>query len=103
MHPPHPPLPPRRNMTLGVAIRVWAVEAGNKFPTAPADAGQYLVEKCKTAGLQPPKNPAEYVKYWQGRQTPKGDISSNAQRSGRKPKLSAPRVQAAYRAILAWA
>ena len=90
-------------MTLGVAIQVWAVEAGKKFPNSPADAGQYLVQKCKTAGLQPPKNPPEYVKYWQDRQTPKGDISSNAQRSGRKPKLSAPRVQAAYRAILACA
>ena len=86
-----------------MAVRVYAIEAAMQFPDDLAAAAKSLVQKCQTAGLKPPVNPGNYINTWRDRQTAKGDIRSNAQRSGRKAKLSAPRVQAAYRAILAWA
>jgi len=85
-----------------MALRVWAVDAANQFPNKLADAGRYLLQKCKEAGVKAPANPEGYVKYWKGRMTARGDITSKAQHSGRKPKLTDARVQAAYKAILAW-
>jgi hypothetical protein len=89
-------------MTLGIAVRVYAIEAALEFPDDLAEATKYLLQKCQTAGLAPPKNPGNYINFWRDRQTPKGDIRSNAHRSGRKPKLTDAHVQAAYKAILAW-
>jgi hypothetical protein len=73
-----------------------------QFPDDLAAAAKSLVQKCQTAGLKPPVNPGNYINTWRDRQTAKGDIRSNAHRSGRKPKLTSGNVQAAYKAILAW-
>jgi len=89
-------------MTLGMAVRVYAIEAAMQFPDVLAAAAKSLVQKCQTAGLKPPVNPGNYINTWRDRQTAKGDIRSNAHRSGRKPKLTSGNVQAAYKAILAW-
>lgn len=83
-------------------MRVWASEAAMQFPDDLAAAAQCLLQRCQTAGISPPKNCGNYVKYWQDRMTPQGNIRSNAHRSGRKPKLSAAHVRHAYNAILAW-
>lgn len=83
-------------------MRVYAIEAAMQFPDNLAEAAACLVQKCQTAGLKPPANPGNYINTWRDRQTPKGDIRSNAHRSGRKPKLTSGNVQAAYKAILAW-
>jgi hypothetical protein len=89
-------------MTLGVAQRVFAVEAAKQFPGDHAAAQQHLLQKCKENNLAAPANPLQFINTWAGRLTLKGDIRSNAHRSGRKPKLNSSRVQRAYKAILAY-
>jgi hypothetical protein len=89
-------------MTLGTAVRALAAQAARQFPNDMAAACKHLLAQCRSAKLQPPANPAEFIKYWQGRLTAKGDIRSNAHRSGRKQKLTDAKVQAAYKAMLAW-
>jgi len=91
-----------RNMTLGPAVAAFAHQAAKQFPNDLAAAAKCLLSQCKTAGIAPPRNPGAYIKYWQGRVTPRGDIRSHAQRSGRKPKLTDAKVQSAYKAILSW-
>lgn len=100
--PPGPPPPYCRIMTLGVAQRVYAVEAAKLYPHDPAAAQQHLLQKCKQSKLAAPKNPGEFIQTWADRLTPKGDLRSYAHRSGRKPKLNSYRVQRAYKAILAY-
>jgi hypothetical protein len=100
---PAPPATPQcRNMTLGQAVHVFAAQAAKQFPNDMAAACKHLLAQCKSAKLAPPKNPAEFIKTWQGRLTAKGDIRSNAHHSGRKAKLTDAKVQAAYKAMLAW-
>jgi hypothetical protein len=89
-------------MTLGIAQRVYAVEAAKQHPKDPAAAQQYLLQKCQENNLAAPKNPGEFISTWADRLTPKGDLRSNAHRSGRKPKLTNAQVQRAYKAILAY-
>jgi hypothetical protein len=89
-------------MTLGQAVRVYAAQAAKQFPNDMAAACKHLLALCKSAELAPPRNPAEFIKTWQGRLTAKGDIRSNAHHSGRKAKLTDAKVQAAYKAMLAW-
>ena len=71
-------------------------------PKSDAAAGRLLVQKCNSLGLEAPKNPANFVKYWRGRVTPQGNIESHAQQSGRKSKLTKAQVLSAYKAILGW-
>lgn len=89
-------------MTLGELIRGAAAVAGHEKPGNAAAAGRLLVAKCNSLGLRPPKNPAGYVKYWQGRVTKDGKLLSHAHQSGRKPKLTTAQVEAAYTAIMGW-
>ena len=89
-------------MTLGPAIRAYAVQAAKQFPDDMPAACKYLASLCKTAGLQPPKNAAQFINTWRDRLTPDGDIISNASRSGRPQKLTDAKVQAAYKHLLAW-
>lgn len=71
-------------------------------PKSDAAAGRLLVQKCNSLGLEAPKNPANFVKYWRGRVTPQGNIESHAQQSGRKSKLTKAQVLSAYKAIMGW-
>lgn len=89
-------------MTLGQAVRVFAAQAAKQFPNDMPAACKYLLAQCKSAQLAAPKNPTEFIKTWAGRLTPKGDLRSNASRSGRPAKLTDAKVQAAYKAMLAW-
>jgi hypothetical protein len=89
-------------MTLGKAVQVSAIKAAKQFPNDAAAAVQLLLADCDSLKLKGPKNPAGYIKYWQERLTAKGDVRSNAHRSGRKPKLAGAKVEAAYKAMLAW-
>ena len=89
-------------MTLGEVIISAAIDAAQQKPDSAAAAGRLLVAKCKRLGLKPPQNPAEFVKYWQGRVTPEGKIKSSAHNSGRKPQLSTAQVESAYKAIINW-
>lgn len=89
-------------MTLGQAVRVFAAQAAKQYPSDMTAARKYLLSQCKSAGLKPPQNPAQFISYWRDRLTPKGDIRSKAHRSGRKAKLTDAKVQAAYKALLAW-
>lgn len=89
-------------MTLGPAVRVLAAQAAKHFPNSMADACRWLLAECKDASHTPPANPAEFIKTWRARVTSKGDIISKASRSGRPAKLTDAKVQAAYKAMLAW-
>lgn len=89
-------------MTLGHFIISQAIEAAKLEPNDVAAASKLLVAKCRRLGMQPPKNPASFIKTWQGRVDKKGNILSHAHMSGRKPKVSECQVEAAYKAIIGW-
>lgn len=89
-------------MTFGEVVVAAAIEAGKQETKSKAAAGRLLVAKCKDLGLNPPRNPANYVQYWKGRVTPKGKIQSRSHKSGRKPRLTTAQVESAYKAIINW-
>lgn len=89
-------------MTFGEVIISAAIEAAKEEPSKPAAAAKLLVAKCKSLGLNPPKNPINFVRRWQGRVTPQGKIQYRAHKAGRKSQLTAAQVEAAYKAIINW-
>lgn len=89
-------------MTHGDIVICAAIGAAKLYSKDRRAACRALLSECKLHNLEPPANPADFIRTWQGRLDAHGNVLHASHNSGRPRKLTVQMVEQAYQAIIGW-